>query len=101
MRSQSTELPLALSLRYRRNREKKLSISVSNSCKTGQPQLSLPYGMLRLLTFFSSGSLTVSLREVSALRICAAAMLVEVFSKACIISVSQTCHLGGYVCKEA
>ena len=37
-----------------------------------------------LLTFFSSGSLTVSLREVSALRICAAAMLVEVFSKACI-----------------
>lgn len=55
-----------------------------------------------LLTFFSSGSLTVSLREVSALRICAAAMLVEVFSKACIMSLLvQYCHLCGIICSES
>jgi hypothetical protein len=40
-----------------------------------------------VLTFFCSGSLQVSARLVSALRICAAAMLVEVFSKACIIII--------------
>lgn len=35
------------------------------------------------LTFFCSGSFTVSAKLVRALRIWAAAMLVEVFSKAC------------------
>jgi hypothetical protein len=37
-----------------------------------------------LLTFRCSGSLTVSVRLFRALRICEAATLVEVFSKACI-----------------
>jgi hypothetical protein len=37
------------------------------------------------LTFFSAGSVTVSASLLSALRICEAATLVDVFSKACKI----------------
>jgi hypothetical protein len=36
-----------------------------------------------VLTFFSAGSVTVSASLLSALRICEAATLVDVFSKAC------------------
>jgi hypothetical protein len=36
-----------------------------------------------MLTFFSAGSVTVSASLLSALRICEAATLVDVFSKAC------------------
>jgi len=44
----------------------------------------------RVLTFFSAGSVTPSASLLRALRICEAATLVEVFSKAC-----QRCDVSG------
>lgn len=46
------------------------------------------------LTFFSAGSVTVSASLLSALRICEAATLVDVFSKACIEDSGQRCVIG-------